>query len=539
MFNLYKKSTGNVHKKLRRILMSENEIQSLEKGSFNGLEHVEKVSLSNNNLRIILEKSFMNLPMVQSVFLDGNKIKIIQPGAFYNLTSLTSVYLQRNRLNKFSMENFSISPFMDGIDESNIAPSNLYVNVSYNEITTLDLEGDTWDIDESTSSRIKVKGGGKEGEGRIRILDLSHNKISRIEPLPYSMCGKSLLSLHLSFNDLSSLSLDSFSNCSSNLELLTLDNNVISCLENNQIHPGSRLCQKASKEEVGKGQVAEEDAKGIKGTNNKNSNLHLMPSLRVLSLSHNLLTDFQMVKSTFLTHSPLLTVLDLSYNKLQTVTGFSCETIQKLILSGNQLTQVQINYNSGSGRNSLRLIDLSHNLLRDIPDTLYMSSNLSSLDISYNRINDLSDATFSEGNQLKELFLTGNRIRNMKSRSLIPLIHLETLDMSECGLSQVTEFPLGQLQDLRLNGNGISNISSYFLSKSRRVKRLDLSRNLFPDVPRNLWRFVPGLVHLNISSNPIEVLDTTSLSNLLKLRSLDISRLSLKYIDTRILHPFK
>lgn len=245
-----------------------------------------------------------------------------------------------------------------------------------------------------------------------------------------------------------------------------------------------------------------------------------------------------MVKSTFLAHSPLLKVLDLSNNKLQTVTGFPCETIQKLILSGNQLTQVQINYSSCL-RNSLRLIDLSYNLLGDIPESLYMSSNLSSLDISYNRINDLSDVTFSEGNQLKELFLTGNKIRNMKSRSLIPLIHLETLDMSECGLSQVTEFPLGQLQDLRLNGNAISNISSYFLSKSRRVKRLDLSRNLFPDVPRNLWRFVPGLVHLNISSNPIEVLDTTSLSNLLKLRTLDISKLSLKYIDTRILHPFK
>ena len=244
-----------------------------------------------------------------------------------------------------------------------------------------------------------------------------------------------------------------------------------------------------------------------------------------------------MIKNTFLAQSPSLAVLDLSYNKLQTVTGFPCETIEKVILSGNQLTQVQINYSSS--RNSLRFIDLSHNLLRDIPESLYSSQNLSTLDFSFNRINDLSDVTFAEGNKLKELFLTGNRIRNMKSRSLIPLTHLEVLDMSDCGLSQVTDLPLPQLQELRLSGNTISNISSHFLSKSRRVKRLDLSRNLFPDVPRNLWRFVPGLVHLNISSNPIDVLDTTSLSNLHKLRTLDISRLSLKYIDTRILHPFK
>lgn len=487
--------------------MSENRIQSLEKGSFARLEQVEKISLSSNNLKVIPENAFKGLPSLHSLFLDGNKIEVIQPGAFSNLTGLTNLFLQRNRLRNFSMEIFSFSNIKD-----DSIPPNLYVNVSHNEITTVDLK--------PTRDEEGDEGGEQGKDGAIRILDLSHNRISQIKSLSSSVCTN-LLSLHLAFNAFSSFSLQSLSNCSA-LELLTLDGNVISCLRNSNKIQGSMVCQ------------GEENERGGKEEGNK---MHLLPSLRVLSLSHNLLTDFQAVKSTFLVHSPFLQVLDLSYNRLQTVTGFACETMEKLILSGNQLTQVQINYSSS--RNSLRFIDLSHNLLRDIPESLFLSRNLSTLDFSFNRINDLSDVTFTDGNRLKELFLTGNRIRNMKSRSLIPLTHLELLDMSECGLSQVTEFPLPQLQDLRLNGNSISNISSHFLSKSRRVKRLDLSQNLFPDVPRNLWRFVPGLVHLNVSSNPIEVLDTTSLSNLLKLRTLDISRLSLKYIDTRILHPFK
>lgn len=459
----------------------------------------------------------MNLPSVQSIFLDDNKITKIEPSSFCNLTTLTNVFLQRNRLRSFSMDYFY---FGDMKDDSTF-PSNLYINVSHNEITELALE--------PSRGKDGREGRGDEGRGGgIRILDVSWNRVSRIEPFPSSIC-ENLLSLHLAFNTLSSFSLDSLSNCS-RLEVLTLDNNIISCLENNKI-PGSRMCQKDTATIL-------EDTSSEERESEVGKRHSLLPSLRVLNLAHNLITDFQIVKSTFLTHSPYLLVLDLSYNKLQTLTGFPSETIQKLILSGNQLTQVQINYSS-SRRNSLRFIDLSHNLLQDIPESLYMSSNLSTLDISHNRINDLSDVTFTEGNRLKELFLAGNRIRNMKSRSLIPLASLEVLDMSDCGLVQVTDLPLPQLQDLKLAGNSISNISSHFLSKSRRVKRLDLSKNLFPDVPRNLWRFVPGLVHLNISSNPIEVLDTTSLSNLLKLRTLDISRLSLKYIDTRILHPFK
>lgn len=463
----------------------------------------------------------MNLPSVQSIFLDGNKIIKIEPSSFCNLTTLTNVFLQRNRLRTFSMDYFYFGDMKD--DSTFPSPSNLYINVSHNEITELALE--------PSRGKDGKEGRGDEGGGRgggIRILDVSWNRVSRIEPFPSSIC-ENLLSLHLAFNTLPSFSLDSLSNCS-RLEVLTLDNNIISCLENNKI-PGSRMCQKDATT-VLEDRSSEEIESGMGKRHS------LLPSLRVLNLAHNLIADFQIVKSTFLAHSPYLQVLDLSYNKLQTLTGFPCETIQKLILSGNQLTQVQINYSS-SRRNSLRFIDLSHNFLQDIPESLYMNSNLSTLDISHNRINDLSDVTFTEGNRLKELFLAGNRIRNMKSRSLIPLASLEVLDMSDCGLVQVTDLPLPQLQDLKLTGNSISNISSHFLSKSRRVKRLDLSKNLFPDVPRNLWRFVPGLVHLNISANPIEVLDTTSLSNLLKLRTLDISCLSLKYIDTRILHPFK
>ena len=190
--------TGNVHHKVRRILLPENRIQSLEKGAFSGLEQVEKISLSGNNLKVIPEMSFVNLPSVQSIFLDGNKIKQIQAGAFCNLSSLTNVFLHRNRLNNFSMEIFSFGNLKD-----DSPPSNLYVNVSYNEITSLDLSEPARDRDESDS----------EAGAGIRILDLSHNKVSRIEPFPSSICGN-LLSLHLTFNSLASFSLNSISNCS-------------------------------------------------------------------------------------------------------------------------------------------------------------------------------------------------------------------------------------------------------------------------------------------------------------------------------------
>lgn len=399
----------------------------------------------------------------------------------------------------------------------------------------------------------------------VGILDASHNHISRLGSLDF-LCDQ-LHSLFLSYNKISQIFLESFQRCS-RLESLALNNNFISSIECTS--PSSSLCPPPSslssnsstfsnlKNKIlgenkgileareGKKKESESPRKrrasfGIQGeeASSFSTSENFLENLEILNLASNRIESLILL-FPLLNKLSNLKILDLSSNRLQVIDSSSklsslLPSLEKLILSGNRL--VSFDCYSLQSR-ALSVIDLSNNRLTSPPASGGCES-LSTLVLSFNDIQDLKEASFFGLQNLKQLNVSGNRLQVLESKSFLPLTHLQELDMSNCSISFLPDFPLPRLLQLQVSRNLIHNTSSHFLSKCRKVKHLDLSHNSLPDVPRNLWRFVPGLIHLDISFNPIEVLDTTSLNNLLRLRHLDMTGLHLKYIDSRLLHSLK
>ena len=356
----------------------------------------------------------------------------------------------------------------------------------------------------------------------------------------------------MSHNKISTIFLDSFHGCS-RLQSLDLNNNFISSID--CLSP--LLCSSSSSSDLkirgtsvesslNKTILEREKERGYHAASKREISLQkeqvssaqgsLLQNVQILNLASNRIEKLILL-FPLLSKLSNLKILDLTSNGIQVIesTSFSrlLPSLQKVILSDNRLVSFEC-YSFQS--RALSVIDLSNNRLSSPPSGC---ESLSTLVLSHNDITQLKEDSFSGLKNLKELNMSSNTIQALDSKSLLPLMHLQDLDISNCSLSFLPDLPLPRLLKLRVSANLLQNTSSHFLSKCRKVKHLDLSHNLLPDVPRNLWRFVPGLIHLDISFNPIEVLDTTSLNNLLRLRHLDMTGLHLKYMDSRLLHSLK
>lgn len=125
--------------------------------------------------------------------------------------------------------------------------------------------------------------------------------------------------------------------------------------------------------------------------------------LKTLNLSVNLIPRID--RDTF-KDNELLTKLDLSRNSISRVNRIISPSITHLNLTycGIQI----IDPDAVSGLPELLELDLSHNLLGDIPDT-WSAKNLQTLDLSMNRLIGIRETTFTGFPELATLRLAGNR----------------------------------------------------------------------------------------------------------------------------------
>ena len=557
------------------------------------------IALTGNKLTRIEENTFYNLPSLQNVFLNRNKITSIARGAFTKTNLLSNLYLQENHLRELPMDFVVMDSRvlldarmvsegeMEGGDESEVNTSEvnrngfptgsstfssssarssegedqlptshgLYINVSYNQLTRLGWSQSELTVINSSSSSSSSHSSPafsatSSSKLPVRILDASHNNISQLAWL-HPFCDR-LDSLFLAHNQLSQLPLYFLSKCE-RLSTLSLRNNRISNIRlinedhvhcsNNNLY--NNLYSDDASERRDKKQLKEFRSLDNSFNSSKCTPLlralslaYSFPSLQILDLSYNQILNVSLF-TPLLAIVPNLKQLDLSFNRIDHLAdGFFPSlphSLEVLSLAGNTLvTLPPLNHGS-----ALRTLDLSWNRLTKVPIGLDELSSLVVLKVTANRLSSLNRDLLRPFRSLKELYIDGNPLYTLDTQVFSPLVNLQLLDISNCKLEHVSDLPLGKLLDLRMSNNKISNISSFMLSKARKLKHLDISHNSLVDVPRNVWRFVPGLINLDISFNPIEVLDTTSLTSLSKLRNLDMTGLALKYVDSRILYPLR
>lgn len=325
---------------------------------------------------------------------------------------------------------------------------------------------------------------------KLEWLDLSHNKISQIEPVNNV---PSLLNLLISYNSLQHIQANSLKRLKQ-LQVLDLSENRLTHLPQD-LSIGSH----------------------IRELYLQGNNLDQLPSLQVLQPLSNLVllnlsrNDIVFKDSDDLSSLTKLVALDMSHNKLTHVSSGLLKkltSLQVLSLGHNQIRAMASE--SLVSLASLHVLVLSHNDLDDLPgDLLNGLSDLRSLSLDHNRIRLLhSDLLRNCCSSIKDLSLSANFIRHWPSVALRPLgKSLRTLDMGENNLRELKENALEgfeELYGLRLAGNRLRNLSANTFFDNVNIRMLNLAHNLLEVIDQNAFATLKKLKALRLDDNRLE-----------------------------------
>lgn len=330
---------------------------------------------------------------------------------------------------------------------------------------------------------------------KLTSLDLSGNLLVNIEPHTFAGLEKTLTSLNLRGNRISSLMLE---------EPLVLQNLTHLDVSNSHLKEIS---------------VA---------------SFTMMPSLLHLNLSHNLQLNSLPIK---LFH-PLtqLTILDLSYNSLKSLpTEFFVKStlLQWLSLSNNMVSEIMenvfdvltelaylnlagnniSNLKSGifAGLHSLKVLDLRRNHLTTFKGEFFITwrsngTNVEKLDLSDNQISYLFPTSFKVHPNLRRINLARNKFNFFPAELITGLEFLQHIDLSGNVLKTLEEFEFGRLPRLRilnLNNNDIEIISETAFHNSTQLQILDLSNNKVEKIGERTFQGLNCIKNLNLMNNSL------------------------------------
>ncbi|CRL03562.1 CLUMA_CG016433, isoform A [Clunio marinus] len=369
---------------LQYLDLSQNHIRKLPSDSLSGMLGLRLLNLSKNNIsnwmainpRTLLEPalsltelSLAENPITSFSTNDDNLLLVSN--------SLQLLDLSRCKISKVTGE--QILQGMKKLKHLNLAGNHirsvsslisdslLTLDLSHNRLTNLlpnmleNLPSLTY-IDLSRNHRISLQN--KQGEFvssiSLKRIDLSHCNMDDIELEGFP----DLTTAILRGNMIRELSRDSFISTKM-IENIDLAENAINTIDSNTFRK--------------------------------------LKHLKTLNLSFNLIPRIE--RDTF-KENELLTKLDLSRNTISRFNRITASSLTHLNLTYCQIMTIDSDLLFGTPE--LVNLDLSHNLINDIPDTL-SSDNLQVLDLSMNRMTNIRNQTFAGLPDLSIINLSGNR----------------------------------------------------------------------------------------------------------------------------------
>ncbi|XP_014260332.1 toll-like receptor 6 [Cimex lectularius] len=431
-------------RRLRELYLHDNEVTMVAERALTGLKQLVRFDLSNNKVVALPSELFRDTSeSIKEIYLQNNSISLLSPGLFSNLNQLLDLDISRNQLTSAWINSGTFSGLIRLV----------LLNLSYNKITKLEpsLFHDLY---------------------TLQILNLEHNLIEAVPPDTFIPMNN-LHTLVLSYNKITYLDAYSFNGLCV-LSLLSLDNNVLEDMH----HAAFRNCT------------------GLRDLNLNGNKLKTVPIalrnmrlLRTVDLGENNIANLD--KPGFVGMSNLygLRLIGNQISNISKSTFADLPSLEILNLSRNKIAKIQ----SGAfeSNSKLQAVRLDANLLSDINGLFSDIPSLLWLNISDNRLEKFDYAYLPQG--LQWLDIHKNEITELGNRyNLGPELKIQTLDVSFNKLTKVTAASIpDSVELLFMNDNLITTVESQTFIKKTNLSRVDLYANQIEEMELNALHLTP------------------------------------------------
>uniref|UniRef100_A0A2K6ME52 Relaxin family peptide receptor 2 n=1 Tax=Rhinopithecus bieti TaxID=61621 RepID=A0A2K6ME52_RHIBE len=211
----------------------------------------------------------------------------------------------------------------------------------------------------------------------------------------------------------------------------------------------------------------------------------------------------------------------------------------------------------------------------DLKSVPMISNNVTLLSLKKNKIHSLPDKVFIKYTKLKKIFLQRNCIRHISRKAFLGLYNLQILYLNH---NRITTLRPGIFKDLHqltwliLDDNPITRISQRLFTGLNSLFFLSMVNNYLEALPKQMCAQMPQLnwvdlegnrikyltnstflscnsltvldlsgnmIMENLSSNPLMYLHKNQFESLKQLQSLDLERIEIPNINTRMFQPMK
>ncbi|XP_013865310.1 leucine-rich repeats and immunoglobulin-like domains protein 1 [Austrofundulus limnaeus] len=256
-----------------------------------------------------------------------------------------------------------------------------------------------------------------------------------------------------------------------------------------------------------------------------------LPNLSELRLDHNELTSIP-----DLGRASKIVSLYLHHNKIRSIDGQRIRelvSLETLDLSNNDITELRVQcFPAGL---QIRDLYLSNNKISalELGALDRLGPTLQILRLSRNRISQIPIRAFQLP-RLTQLELNRNRIHQIEGLTFQGLSSLEVLKLQRNSISKLTDgafWDLAKMKVLHLEYNNLTEVNSGSLYGLSSLTQLFLSNNSIARINPDGWKFCHKLRELNLSYNNLTRLDEGSLAVLGDLHTLQLGHNSISHIS--------
>lgn len=191
---------------------------------------------------------------------------------------------------------------------------------------------------------------------------------------------------------------------------------------------------------------------------------------------------------------------------------------------------------TSNGNTKYEVVDLSHNQLDDLPQSFTkLLMDVVSLYLHHNVLTEMPETLFSQP-RLRQLDISHNLIQRLVLPVDTHLPSLEILDLSHNRLHKFTAargINLHSLQSLILSHNFLQVDNDFmFVPVLSKLTRLDLTNNYLKNIPADVFVDIHPLVVLILRDNKLTTLAAGVFKGLVHLQQLDLHGNKLQHVDS-------